>query len=61
MNVTKKNVASKYRQGSGWIVSSYSPKYQTWITSNEMQYEAACASVKKSRERWNTKEQRYAE
>ena len=60
-NVTKKTVASKYRQGNGWIVSSYSPQYGGWTTSDEMSYWGACAAVKDARERWNTKTQKYDE
>lgn len=59
--VTKKSVASKYRQGSGWIVSSYIPQYDGWMTSDEMSYWRACASVKFAREAWNTKAQKYDE
>lgn len=59
--VTKKTVASKYRQGCGWIVSSYSPQYGGWTTSYEMSYWKACAVVKDARERWNTKAQKYEE
>ena len=59
--VTKKTVASKYRQGSGWIVSSYSPQYDGWTTSDEMSYWGACAAVKDARETWNTKTQKYEE
>jgi hypothetical protein len=60
-NVTKKTVASKYRQGNGWIVSSYSPQYDGWTTSDEMNYWAACTVVKNARETWNTKTQKYIE
>ena len=59
--VTKKTVACKYRQGSGWIVSSYSPQYDGWTTSEEMSYWGACAVVKNARETWNTKKQKYDE
>ena len=60
-NVTKKTVASKYRQGSGWIVSTYNPQYDGWTTSGEMSYWGACAAVKNAREAWNTKTQKYDE
>lgn len=57
--VTKKTVASKYREGTGWIVSSYCPKYDGWVASSRMTYWAACASLKECREAWNTKLQSY--
>lgn len=57
--VTKKTVASKYRQGTGWVVSSYNPKYDSWVLSSEMSYWGACADVKSAREAWNTKKQEY--
>lgn len=57
--VTKKTVATKYRQGTGWVVSLYNPKYDGWVLSNEMSYWGACASVKEAREAWNTKKQEY--
>ena len=59
--VTKKTVAIKYRQGNGWVVSSYSPQYDGWTTSDEMSYWAACALVRAAREKWNTKKQKYDE
>lgn len=58
-NVTKKTVASKYRQGLGWVVSSYCPQYDSWTLSGEMSYWAACASLKDAREAWDTKNQGY--
>lgn len=58
-NVTKKTVASKYRQGRGWVVSSYCPPYDSWIVSSEMSYWGARAAVKALREAWNTKKQEY--
>jgi hypothetical protein len=30
-----------YRQGKGWIVSSWSEQYQCYTLSNEMSYSAA--------------------
>jgi hypothetical protein len=57
--ITKKTVASKYRQGDGWIVSSYSPQYDSWYLSGEMSYQRACTSVKEDKRDWNTKKQCY--
>lgn len=57
--VTKKTVAMKYRQGTGWVVSSYCPPYDSWIVSSEMSYWGARAVVKALRESWNTKKQEY--
>ncbi len=59
MKVTKKEVASKRRQGAGWIVVTYDPQYDGWVESREMSYSAACSAVKEARETWNTKKQRY--
>lgn len=58
-NVTKKTVASKYRQGNGWIVTTYSPQYDGWMTSGTMSYWSACAAVRDAREAWNSKKQKY--
>ena len=49
MTVTQKNVATKYRQGRGWVVSSYCPQYKAWSTSQEMTYRAACQAVAEAR------------
>lgn len=57
--VTKKTVSNKYRKGNGWVVSSYSPQYDGWVTSSEMSYNEACETVKYDRETWNTKTQKY--
>ena len=57
--VTKKTVASKYREGTGWVVSSYCPQYDGWVASSKMSYWEACASLKEARETWNTKKQDY--
>ena len=57
--VTKKTVASKYRQGREWIVSSYSPGYDAWAESHAMSYYSACNAVKNARESWDTRKQAY--
>jgi len=59
MFITKKIVASKYRQGGGWIVSIYVPLYDSWELSVEMDYWHACAAVKEARQSWNTRLQKY--
>lgn len=59
MEVTKKTVATKYKQGNGWIVSSYNTHYKSWELSEELTYWGACARVKSTRERWNTINQEY--
>jgi len=59
MRVTKRTVASKRSQGSGWVVSTYAPEYNSWVESGEMDYWKACRAVKEARETWNTKKQQY--
>lgn len=58
--VTKKTVASKYREGGGWIVSSYRPANDTWVLSSPQPYRVACAMVRAAREDWDTDAQQYA-
>lgn len=36
----------KYRQGNGWVVSSWSDHYNCYVLSHEMSYTAACERVK---------------
>ena len=60
-HITKQQVASKYRQGDGWIVSTFDPQVNAWRESHEMSYFAACRLVRESREDWNTEKQNYNE
>jgi len=60
-HVTKQQVASKHRQGNGWIVLTYDPRVDTWRESHEMSYPAACHAVREAREDWNTAKQQYNE
>lgn len=63
--VTKRNVAYKVSIGrqngfSAYKVYSYSHRHEMWVESSKVyHYWAACQSVKESKERWNTREQRY--
>jgi hypothetical protein len=57
--ITKKTVSYKYRQGSGWIVGTYSTRFRTYILSDEKPYLIACALVRESRACWNTRTQSY--
>lgn len=59
--ITKKNVANKYRQGSGWVVSNYNPRVGMWSSSNEISYEKACRFVREYKAAWDTTTQTYAE
>jgi hypothetical protein len=58
---TKKDIASRHRSGRGWIVVSYSPRYDAWINSPEMDYWHAVDAVREAREMWNTAKQDYDE
>jgi len=60
-HITKRTVASKYRQGNGWIVTSYDPTVNAWRISSEMTYWAACNRVRDRRSDWDTKTQSYNE
>ena len=59
--VTKKTVATKYRQGNGWIVSTYNKQYNTWTLSQELSYSVACRAVRDARKQWNTEIQNFEE
>jgi hypothetical protein len=59
MKVTKKTVASKYKQGSGYIVSYYSMMYDSFVTSGEVPHWKACSLVRECREHWDTRKQEY--
>ena len=58
-HVTKKTVASKYRQGKGWIVSYYAPIQDTWFLTGELTYPVACTYVREYRKSWNTGKQDF--
>lgn len=58
-NLSKKEVAYKYRQGSGWIVGTWDASVNSFRLSNEMTYWAACKLIKSTREDWDTKAQDY--
>jgi hypothetical protein len=59
--ITKKTVSGKYRQGSGWIVSAWSPKHGCYYLSTELSYWAACRLVRNDKARWDTRRQCYKE
>jgi hypothetical protein len=59
MKITKKTVAYKYRQGSGWVVGTWSTQHKAYFISPEKGYWDACECVRTARETWDTKSQEY--
>lgn len=57
--VTKRTVVSKRFQGGQYIVVSYDNGSGNWTESSPMDYYKACATVKRLREAWDTRNQCY--
>jgi hypothetical protein len=58
--ITKSEVASKHRQGHGWVTVIYDPTVNSWRESHEMSYWSACSRIRDARETWITKKQVYS-
>jgi len=57
--LSKKDVAYKYRQGRGWIVSVYNPDRAGWYLTEEKNYWSACALVREVRNSYDVKTQAF--
>jgi len=58
---TKKDVALKYRQDKSWVVSIWTPRYNSYYLMDGLTYSQACEAVRNARKAWDTKKQAYKE